>query len=275
MNISIAPFEFQNAGIGEVRRTPRECIELVRDAGFRHLDAALPQGENPEEFAAFLRQQGMQVIQSHIPFYRPREVDYEEAAKANLQCIKDAHAIGSQIAVVHGEEFDYKAARYTRERAMEFNYRFFEPLVDYAAQNGMRVAFESVFQETDSRLQPRLCSYVEDLCELVERYHTDTVGICWDVGHAKLQYRTGYLEALQTAGKRVICTHMHDNFYDRDLHLFPFFGDMNWQGVMHTLRQIGYAGDFSLEVAYSRIPKALAPEYLSLLYKSVDYLIKS
>ena len=273
MHISIDPFAFHNAGIGEPQRTARECIALVKSAGFRHLDAVAPEGEPPEAFAAYLQEQGMQVIQSHIPFHRYADPDYDEVAKVILKSIEDAHTIGSKIAVVHGDEFDFKAMTYSRQAVAEFNYRLFYPLVEYAAAHGMRVAFESLFQELDARISPRHCAFVEDLCELVDRYHTDTVGVCWDIGHAKLQYGDRHLDALKTAGRRVICTHMHDNYYDRDLHLFPYLGETDWPAVMRTLREIGYAGDFNLEVCYHHLPRELAPEHLALLYKSVQYLI--
>jgi hypothetical protein len=41
---------------------------------------------------------------------------------------------------------------------------------------------------------------------------------------------------------------------------------------MQTLKDIGYTGDLSLEFVYDRLPKALAPDYLKLLYRTGEYL---
>ena len=87
-----------------------------------------------------------------------------------------------------------------------------------------------------------------------------------------MQYEDREIEALKIAGNRVICTHIHDNYYNQDLHGFPFTGNVDWKGLMQTLHEIGYAGDLSFEFVYDRLPKALAPDYLKLLYRTGEYL---
>ena len=52
------------------------------------------------------------------------------------------HRMGSKIAVVHGDEFDFDNMEYSKEAVLEFNYRLFYPIVEYAEKNGMQVAFE-------------------------------------------------------------------------------------------------------------------------------------
>ena len=50
--------------------------------------------------------------------------------------------------------------------------------------------------------------------------------------------------------------HVNDNFgpvrnpsWKADYHLIPGFGSVNWDNVIKALREIKYAGDFTLEVS--------------------------
>lgn len=275
MNLSIKPLHFTKAGVWEEDRSLAETTELLAEAGFRHLDLMLTQREETEKIAEHLQKIGTVVIQSHIPFNRYKKNDYSVYKKTVMQCAENARILGSKILVVHGDEFDFANMTYTPEAALEFNYKFFYDVVDFAEKNGMRVAFECLFQERnrDPEKEPRFCSYVEDLCNLTDKFGTDTVGICWDTGHSKLQYGDEQFKKLEYAGKRVIATHIHDNYYDRDLHTFPFIGDINWQAVIRTLRKIEYKGDFNFELAYARLPSGMALDYLKLLYKAGQYII--
>lgn len=270
MHIGINPNHFLKAAVWEAERTVEEAIALVKDAGFRHLDLGTLSRQEAETLAPWLQENGMTVIQSHIPFNRYAQKDYALFKQDVAEAAENARILGSKILVVHGDEFDFAGDTYTREKVLEFNYAFFSDTVEFAVQNGMRVAFENVFEEGGSK--PRFCSLIEDLCELVDKFNTDTVGICWDSGHGKVQYGDRNAEALQTAGSRVIATHIHDNYYGKDLHCFPFMGDNNWQQFMQTLGQIGYKGDLTFELVYDRLPNVLAPDYLKLLYRSGEYL---
>lgn len=272
MNISINPRHFLKAALWEEDRTIEEAIDLVCEAGFRHFDLEAESPEDAERIAVHIEGKGVKVIQSHIPFNRYKRIPTEIFHQNVMNCAAYAKRIGAEILVVHGDEFDYLNQIYTRESALEHNHRFFHELVEYASANGMRVAFENTFQEASKLNRPHFSSFVEELCALVDSYHTDSVGICWDTGHARMQYEDRENEALKIAGSRVICTHIHDNYYNQDLHGFPFTGNVHWKNLMLTLQDIGYTGDLSFEFVYDRLPKALAPDYLRLLYRTGEYL---
>ena len=55
--------------------------------------------------------------------------------------------------------------------------------------------------------------------------------------------------------------------------MFPFLGDTNWNELMAAFKEIGYKGDFTLELVYDRLPDALAPDYIKLLHKSGEYIL--
>lgn len=270
MGIGINPAHFKKGAVGEKDRNIFEAMDLCFDAGFRLFDFCPAQDEDSEKISEYLSSKGISVIQHHIPFNRYAKADYSDFSKSIMDVMERGHRMGSKIAVVHGDEFDFANMEYSKEAVLEFNYRLFYPIVEYAEKNGMQVAFESVFEDMNV---PRFCSDVNDLCALVDKYNTKAVGVCWDTGHAKVSYKDKQPDALRVAGERVICTHVHDNVYSKDLHMFPFLGDTNWHELMSAFKDIGYKGDFTLELVYDRIPNALAPDYLKLLYKTCEYIL--
>ncbi|MBO5369797.1 MAG: sugar phosphate isomerase/epimerase [Clostridia bacterium] len=59
--------------------------------------------------------------------------------------------------------------------------------------------------------------------ELCDSFESENIGICWDFGHAHLA-SVDQLRGLQTVGKRLVCTHIHDNFGNGDDHLISVRG---------------------------------------------------
>ncbi len=42
---------------------------------------------------------------------------------------------------------------------------------------------------------------------------------------------------------------------DVDLHAVPFAGTIPWEETMIALKEIGYTGDFNMEIDFERVPK--------------------
>lgn len=272
MNLSVTPSNFFKCRSNEKERSAKEVFSLIKSSGFDFIDYDGGEYETINDTAELLDSLNLKVNQSHAPFNRYSGQDYTEFGEKLMECIKKAHAVSSPIFVVHGDEFDFENLTYTPDAALEFNYKLFYPCVEFAAKNGMRIAFENVFE--DGEKNPRFCSKTEDVIALVERFNCETVGICWDFGHGKVQHPSDYLDKLRLAGKHLIATHIHDNYHRRDLHLMPFFGDCDWEECMRILRDVNYTGDFTFEFSYDRLPLVLMPEQLRLLHKIGEYLIE-
>jgi sugar phosphate isomerase/epimerase len=72
------------------------------------------------------------------------------------------------------------------------------------------------------------------------------IGICMDVGHAHMLGDTA--EAVEIASEYLITTHVHDNRRQKDDHLVPFEGSINWGATIMELEKIGYDGVLMYEV---------------------------
>jgi len=82
---------------------------------------------------------------------------------------------------------------------------------------------------------------------LAEALGPERAGICVDTGHAALG-DLGPGRALRTAGGRLITTHLQDNRGERDDHMPPGDGAIDWDDVVAALTEIGYPGCVLLEL---------------------------
>ncbi len=272
MELSVNVGHLIDPGVSEKKRTIFEAMDIIYDAGFRCVDVSANFNSTPEKTAEYALSKGMRINQCHAPFNRYAKQDYAEFSKQLETAAHNCKALQCAILVVHADEFDFANMSYTKEKAMEFNYRLFSPIVEYAENNGFKVAFESVFQDM-SPDYPRLCSMTEELLEMESKFNSKATGICWDFGHAKCQYPETYVQQLLTVKDKLISTHVHDNFYSKDLHLYPFMGNTDWNGCMKALKEIDYKGEFTFEIVYNKFPSAMALDLDKMLYRTGEYLL--
>jgi sugar phosphate isomerase/epimerase len=112
----------------------------------------------------------------------------------------------------------------------------FDRIVNHAVRTGVKLALEN----------QRKLANLAFLFELYEK--CPAVGFCWDCGHE--QCFAGGRRYLPLFGDRLLCTHIHDNFgkHNKDLHLIPFDGSINFSRAAAELRESGYKGTLTLEV---------------------------
>jgi len=61
--------------------------------------------------------------------------------------------------------------------------------------------------------------------------------ICFDTGHAHMT--CGVQPAFQTLKERVVSSHVHDNRHEKDDHLLPFDGEIDWEQTIRSFRAAG------------------------------------
>jgi sugar phosphate isomerase/epimerase len=62
----------------------------------------------------------------------------------------------------------------------------------------------------------------------------DDLKICFDTGHAHMG--GGVQPAFQTLRDRIVSTHVHDNRREKDDHLLPFDGEIDWEQTIRDFR---------------------------------------
>ena len=106
-----------------------------------------------------------------------------------------------------------------------------------AKELGVQLLLENVPNELGT--PERLVQFLE--------YSRLNVKVCLDTGHAHLQ-RSLY-SAMEILGSHVASTHIHDNQGEKDEHLIPFQGSIDWPEAVRSLRK--GKGQFSLVLEVS------------------------
>lgn len=126
------------------------------------------------------------------------------------------------------------AAHNSREAAV----RSIEEIAAAALPLGVRIALEVI---------PTSMGTADALVELLDELDAPEIGACLDFGHAHMQ--GDVVDAIESLSGVLAATHVHDNHGQRDEHLVPFEGTIDWAGALMALQKIGYDGTMMLELA--------------------------
>jgi len=115
-----------------------------------------------------------------------------------------------------------------------------EELAETAARLGVRFAFENM---------PPYHPVGGDVPRLVKEIaavNDERIIFLLDTGHAHMT--CGIDTAVESAGRHLKYTHVHDNDGKNDTHILPFRGTLPWDRLSSGFARIGYDGVFLLEV---------------------------
>ncbi len=266
------------------RRTPDECVRLCTEAGFRVLDCSVDAWSDAWEaeanaFAEAAAKYGAVIRQSHAPYNFYLKRPPEEFRRALERSADAAVLMGVKDLVFHADEYHPKTGEpFDPAAAHEAAYSALAPCVERLIARGVRAAMETVFDGRGSGIpieqRSHFCAEAEELLGIIDRFGDPMVGCCWDFGHAKLAFgNEKHPDVIRSFGKRITCTHVHDNYYRNDLHLPPFTGDANWEELMPAFGDIGYEGDLTFELVYGCLPDEQVPPFLSQLHRTGEILV--
>ncbi len=272
MNLSISLNVFWDTGIDV-----HEGIERCARAGFGALDFNLTDyqrmvrppflGPAGDDWTRSVRRtadaEGLPFTQLHAPIYR-KFVDTEESARLTamgFDSLRVAKLMGVPWVVWEPDTIPGEYSAGFRREATRRNREFFDPFVEEAGKLGVGVCLENCadrFAEGWNGASRWIGAEPDDLCELVDSFRSDHVGVCWDTGHANVQGLDQW-DALRVVGDRLKMLHIQDNDGRSDQHLLPFMGTIDWRRLMDALADVDYAGDVTYEVHNSirTLPNAL------------------
>ena len=223
-----------------------QAIEIF--AARQHLDYA-NRKQHVREIADWFRTSGIPLNSVHSPLYADYEWGRAGGAPVNIASIdrgprveamdeiKRALELAEQIPfrflIQHigasGESFD--------DRKFEAAMTSIEHLRAFAKPLGVRILLENI---------PNELSTPEKLVEFIQGAHFEDVGVCFDVGHAHLM--SDIPQAFDTLKNLIRSTHIHDNAKDKDSHLWPGQGTIDWKQAIELLRSAPHTPPLLLEI---------------------------
>ncbi len=99
-----------------------------------------------------------------------------------------------------------------------------EHLVVFAKQRGVVIALENTPGELTSP---------SSLRQFIHETRLHDLRLCFDTGHAHLE--DGIEASFEMMRERVISTHIHDNQGERDEHLLPYEGTIDWDVALEAI----------------------------------------
>jgi len=227
-------------------RSGVQAVEIF--AARQHIDYA-NRKQHVKEIAEWFRDSGIPLNSVHSPLYADYEWGRAGAPPVNIAStdragrveamdeIKRALEIAEQIPfrflVQHlgtpNEDFS--------EKKFEAAMTSIEHLRAFAKPLGVRILLENI---------PNELSTPDRLVEMIRGAHFDDVGVCFDAGHAHIM--SSVREAFETLRAHICSTHIHDNRKDKDSHLWPGDGTIDWKEAMELLRSAPQTPPLLLEL---------------------------
>ena len=215
-------------------RSGVQAIEIF--AARQHLDYA-NRKQHVKEIAEWFRGSGVPLNSVHSPLYADYEWGRAGAPPVNVSStdraarieamdeIKRALEIAEQIPfrflVQHlgtsNEDFS--------EKKFEAAMTSIEHLRAFAKPLGVQILLENI---------PNELSMPDRLVEMIRGAHFDDVGVCFDFGHAHMMNSVS--ESFEILRNYIRSTHVHDNAKDKDSHLWPGQGTIDWKQAIELLR---------------------------------------
>ena len=138
---------------------------------------------------------------------------------------------------------------------------FWEPVAKFAADKGVRIAFEHCPQ--GQWFQPIMGYNAFGRIGFWEKFFDaiacDNIGLEWDASHLVCQF-IDPVENIHRFGSRIFHVHAKDAFINRHLlaqygichpgvieHRFPGLWQSNWAEIVHALLRAGYDSDLNIE----------------------------
>lgn len=167
----------------------------------------------------------------------------ERGIKKLTQALEIAHFYECEILVIHPSAHQYdNLDEYLKSKQNLIE--SLEVLCKRASDYNITIALETM---TKLKNTYRVGYSVEDLLDVITQVGFENLGICIDTGHVNLNGLDVPQEVIK-AGKYLKTLHIDDNLGDKDSHLVPGEGNIPWDVVIKSLKQINYNGIFMMEI---------------------------
>src|ERR1700683_3602587 len=232
-----------------------EAIEIF--AARQHLDYANRKA-HVKEMSDWFRGSGIPLTSVHSPLYSDYEWGRAGAAPVNVAStdrgarieamdeIKRALEIAEQIPFRFLVQHLGTPNEGFSEKKFEAAMTSIEHLRAFAKPLGVRILLENI---------PNELSTPDRLVEMIRGAHFDDVGVCFDFGHAHIM--SSVREDFEILRNYIRSTHVHDNAKDKDSHLWPGQGTIDWKEAMELLRSAPQTPPLLLELAEDEKVNAL------------------
>ncbi len=269
----------------------KKAIQMIKDAGFDSLDYSFywldvktkeeilgnDYLNHAKELRKFIDAIGITCNQAHAPFDFTIDKDTMDMQNENyasiVRSLEIASILGAENIVVHAIKPK------DGESVFETNFKFYKSFEPYLQRYKIHIAIENLF---GSPYDPEAKRFIgnrfdrpESMKEIIKALDSEWFVCCVDVGHATL---TGiepqdFIRGMDN--KLLKAVHIQDNDGLKDKHWLPYIGNINWNEVAKSLKEIDYDGDITLEVFrfLGKYDDEFIPEVLKFAERTGRYIM--
>ncbi len=207
-----------------------------------------------------LERAGMWISSYHLPFAVEDDIaafDDEERAATVVRIVgsmERAAALGAPVGILHPSTYRGDALKRGIGRFLEQIEKSLATLLARADRLGMNLALENMLPGKEGG---RFGSDPEHFVMLRQRCGHARLGFCLDTGHALVAAHENAHLFFEAMGEDIIAFHLADNAGDRDSHLAPGRGLVDWVGVFQNMEAMDFDGVPCIETP----PFAFGPNY--------------
>ena len=215
--------------VADIARAGISGVEIF--CGSFHFNYGTPQ--SVRELAGSLNELGLHLHALHAPTERdssqgrgsglpvsisePERIRRQEAVDEVKRALDVAETIPFRYLVQH-----LGSSRQAADpRNLDAAFGSLEHLAAFAKQRGVTIALENTPSEIGAPAS---------LLQFVRETHLRDLRFCFDIGHAHLE--GGVDETFSLMRDLVVTAHIHDNHGEKDEHLLPFEGTIDWDAAL-------------------------------------------
>ena len=183
--------------------------------------------------------------------------DHDDALlrNARLDCLATS-ALGAPYCVMHTVTSIFMGPDADPALMHKLNFDMFSQILPYAKEYGIKLATETF----GDAVKFNSCDFFGNMNEFIAGYeriaalseYADCFCVCLDPGHTNKATRfnnnPSVPEAIRMLGKRIECVHLNDNNTFVDQHKIPMTGSIDWTATFEALDEIGYSGNYNMEL---------------------------
>ena len=257
---------------------PDRMMEACRASGVRALEYH-PQnvdGLRDGEIVALRKKhetQGVSINSFHLPFATDDDIasfyetQRQRAVGRMNRYIRVAGLLGARAVIQHPTTNRYNTDENGPDRYFEQLHRSLQEMLPVARQAGVVIGLENMTPGEYGG--GRFFSVAGHFARLSRELTDPNVGYVYDTGHALMSAGPDALQILEAMGDRIAAWHLADNAGDRDSHLAPGHGEVNWDAVFRHAAKLRFSAPVTMETA----PWGHGPDYsMDTWKKSVQTL---
>ena len=252
-----------------------ECVDynMMATDYFPYCDSLAETERKLSHEKELAKASNIEIYQVHGPWHWPPDDSTKELRDLKLEHVKRSlwatAVLGCKNWVIHPiMPYDINE-RGTDMQPLTFdiNFEFMTKVLQVAKQYDITVCLENMPMRNFSLATPY------EILDFVKKINDKNFKICLDTGHVVTFQEINLADAVKALGSEIKAFHIHDSFPDRDLHLLPYFGTINWQEFSLALKEINYQGGLCVETAPPhKLPNNLYEELCISLNKIMQII---